>query len=159
MSDDAFDTPYDYDHIVPYSHLITSGGSANTYSEEIELNKKFFDNRYLYINSIGNFRIWPCWANRSDKDRCHTIKMKMKADALEIDEVAKELSFISNRDYFVSSCINCDDFDLWNNAGGNPRDWSEKRRIAWQQAVENRVYFLYEMFFNSFGFSSWIENF
>ncbi len=30
MQKDLSDTPYDYDHILPKSHLITSGASPNT---------------------------------------------------------------------------------------------------------------------------------
>ena len=158
MSNDASDTPYDCDHIVPYSHLISSGSSANTYSEDSEKNKRFFDFRYLYMNSIGNLRIWPSWANRSDNNICHTIKLRMSKDELEIDGVAKELLFKSNKDFVAASIINLNDFDLWRNAGGDPKDWDENRRIAWQQAVENRVLFLFQIFYNSFGFSNWSIN-
>ncbi len=157
MSNDAYDTPYDCDHIVPYSHLISRYPETGI-ADKQDIDKFIGNNRYLYINSIGNLRIWPSWANRSDKDNCHTNKMRMNEDGSQLDSVAKELLFKSNRDFISASFINLDDFDLWKKAGGEPREWPEKRRIAWQQGVENRVLFLFEHFYNSFGFSEWSKD-
>lgn len=154
MSNDAFDTPYDYDHIVPYSHLINSGSFIKTGSDDAIGAKKFSDCRYSYVNSIGNFRMWPSWANRSDNNNCHTKKMRMNNE-IEFDQVATELSFKSNNDFILASSINPDDIELWKKAGGKPMDWNQDRRKAWQEAVEKRVLFLFQNFYDSFEFSKW----
>lgn len=61
-------TPFDYDHILPYSHL-TKQNRHSEFEADIDLaEKKAFENqRWIYRDSIGNFRIWPAWANRKDK--------------------------------------------------------------------------------------------
>lgn len=157
MSDDSFDTPYDYDHILAYSHLITSGGSNNTGSTDTANNNRFSASRWIYINSIGNYRTWALWANRSDNNKCHTIKLRLKNMSLENDSTAQKLGLNTKLDFLKASLINPDDLELWENAGGNPRDWNEKRRTNWQRAVERRVLYLYEIFYSSFGFSEWQE--
>ena len=155
MSNDAYDTPYDYDHLVPYSHLINSGSPVQINSLDWDGENQFLGSRYTYINSIGNFRAWPSWANRSDKDKCHTEKLRMIDANIDIDKDAKEFALHSTYDFMKASLINSDDFDYWLDAGGSPRNWNEKRRIAWQQAVEKRVMFLFREFYVSFGFSKW----
>lgn len=155
MSDDAFDTPYDYDHILPKSHLIISGGSnrINTNDEENEC--RFLDGRYTYINSIGNYRVWPSWANRSDGNKCQSEKLRLRVDDLSSDEIAQELQLTSKLDFLCASEMPIKDLELWNNASGNPRDWNENRRINWQSAVENRVIYLFSTFYNAFEFGKW----
>ena len=81
----------------------------------------------------------------------------MNREEMDISDVGIELGFKSNIDFLNASFVNINDFDLWKRAGGNPRDWNENRRIAWQQAVENRIMFLFETFYDSFGFSKWHE--
>lgn len=155
-SNDAYDTPYDWDHIVPYSHLITSGSSPQIHSDILDLNKKFFGNRHLYVNSIGNFRLWPFWANRSDNNQCHTYKLRMEEPDFNNDSVAKELGLTSSNDFIIASAIPLSDEQLWYNAGGELRDWPQERREAWQNAVEKRTGFLFRTLFEAFGFSAWI---
>jgi hypothetical protein len=157
MSGDHYDTPYDWDHIVPYSHLITSGASPDTHSENNDLNNKFTWNRHRYINSIGNFRLWPFWANRGDNNKCHTYKLRMEEPHWENDLIAKELDLHSIQDFLNASAINLVDEELWYNSGvyDDIRNWPQQRRESWQKAVENRVYYLYNIFYTDFGFSSW----
>jgi hypothetical protein len=154
-SDDAYDTPYDWDHIMPKSHLITSGASPETYSDNKDLNKKFDWNRSLYVNSIGNYRLWPFWGNRSDSNQCHTYKFRMEDPKWEADVVAKELGLNSVQDFLNASAVNKDDKELWYNAGGYVRKWPEERRLAWQKAVENRVVYLYSKLYSEFRFEVW----
>lgn len=154
MSNDAYDTPYDYDHIVPYSHLINSGSILKTGSNDTGKHQKFSNCRYSYVNSIGNLRMWPSWANRSDNNSCHTKKLKMENE-FEINTETIDLSFKSNNDFILASSINIEDFELWKKAGGKPMDWNQDRRKAWQEAVEKRVLFLFQNFYDSFEFSKW----
>jgi hypothetical protein len=155
MSDDAFDTPYDYDHILPKSHLIVSGGTNHHQIQDSDNQNRFNWNRNLYINSIGNYRIWSSWANRSDGNRCHTEKLRLGVDDLSTDKIAQELQLKFKIDFLVASQIPIEDLELWNNASGTPRDWNEKRRINWQSAVENRVINLYSIFYKTFEFHEW----
>jgi len=152
-SNDAYDTPYDLDHIMPYSHLISR--LPNTYSNDKDLNNKFEYNRHLYVNSIGNLRIWPFWANRSDGNNCHSYKLRMQVNNWDDDLTAKELYLCTTEDFLSASVINAIDQKLWYNAGGKVRDWPEDRRIAWQQAIENRACYLYEQLYSTFDFKEW----
>jgi hypothetical protein len=155
MSGDHYDTPYDWDHIMPKSHLIVSGGSLTLETTD-ERAGRFYNghNRSLYLNSIGNYRLWPFWANRHDNNICHTYKLRME-DPNWNEYVSKELGLKSTREYLDASLINIEDEDIWYNAGGEPRYWPQERREAWQKAVEQRVLYLYTIFYTEFGFSSW----
>jgi len=161
MHNDTSDTPYDYDHILPYSHLVTSGVSANTFCNDDKLNGKFFTSRYLYINSIGNYRAWPRWANRSDSNLCHTQKLRMDLMDERTDAQGLELLFNTNAEYCHASIIPPSDIPMWKEArvsNGNIRDWPFERRFAWQRAVESRVQFLFKLVYNSFRFYEWAES-
>ncbi len=158
-SDDAYDTPYDWDHIVPKSHLIISGASPNIYSSDQELYEKFDWSRSLYINSIGNYRIWPGWCNRSDGNQCHTIKLRMLNKDMEKDELAEELGLTNMNSFLEASAINIEDYEYWLNAGGDVRDWPEKRRVAWQTAVEKRMCYLYEEIYLALEYTIWTASF
>jgi hypothetical protein len=156
MSRDAYDTPYDYDHILPKSHLITSGGNFSYHIDNQAGHDRFHGARSLYVNAIGNYRAWPAWANRSDNNKCHTEKLRYYG--VEDDETACELRLNDNSAFLAASAIPRNDIELWRNAKGSPRDWPADRRIAWQQAVENRVKYLYYVLFTELGFSNWISN-
>lgn len=156
-SGDAYDTPYDWDHIMPKSHLISSGASPNTHTGNKDLNNKFEWNKSRYVNSIGNYRLWPFWGNRRDSNKCHTYKLRMEDPNWGSDSIAKELGLNSIQGFMLASAINPDDEELWYNAGGEVRDWPEERRLAWQKAVENRVCFLYKQLFTTFEFNVWTE--
>jgi len=155
LSGDHYDTPYDIDHITPYSHLIVSGGSVNVYESDKDLRNKFMDNRRRYVNSIGNARLWPYWANRGDNNRCHTDKLRMKGFDLQQDPNAQELGLSSPADFLEASSIVLADEELWLNSGGAVRDWNQTRRQSWQQAVENRVCYLYKKMYTNFNFEKW----
>lgn len=156
-SSDAYDTPYDWDHIMPKSHLITSGASPNTHSADIDLNNKFNWNRNRYVNSIGNYRLWPFWANRKDNNKCHTIKLRMGESEFDNNSDAISLKLNSTDKFLTASAIPLEDINLWNEAGGSVRDWPLHRRLAWQLAVENRTIYLYEKLYNTFNFNEWLK--
>lgn len=154
-SNDAFDTPYDWDHIMPKSHLIVSGALPNLYSKNVNLNNKFNWNRANYANSIGNYRLWPFWANRKDSNKCHTQKLRIcNADFMR-DIDSKALQLTSEKDFFKASAISLTDKRLWEDAGGKVRDWPFKRRIAWQLSVEKRTSYLFRIMYDSFEFNKW----
>ncbi len=159
MSDDAFDTPYDYDHILPASHISGQGSANNMHDSRLsdESKNRFRACRNHYINSIGNLRTWAYWANRSDQDKCHTIKLKLNNNNNPIiDKTAQELGLNTNIDFLKASMIDTNDFNLWLEAEGTPKQWSAKRRKSWQEAVEKRVIYLYTTLFNAFEFDAWL---
>lgn len=155
-STDAYDTPYDWDHIMPKSHLITSGAAPNTHSVDKDLNNKFDWNRARYVNSIGNYRLWPFWANRKDNNKCHTEKLRMVAKDLKNDIDAENLKLKTVDDFLIASSIPLSDKKLWLDAGGIVRNWTLDRRFAWQKAVEKRTIYLYETLYTTFEFDKWL---
>lgn len=153
-SDDAYDTPYDWDHIVPYSHLIGQG-NYDFGSDDKENINKLWHARHRYINSVGNLRLWPYWANRSDNNRCHTEKLRLKEHSWNEDDEANKLNLASTDDFLRASAIPVIDRDIWLDSGGSPRNWLEQRRRSWQTAVENRAVFLYTTLYEGLRFSEW----
>lgn len=154
-SSDAYDTPYDWDHIMPKSHLITSGATPNTHSDDKDLNNKFDWNRARYVNSIGNYRLWPFWANRKDNNKCHTEKLRMKETDFSNDIDQTNLKLKSAQEFLIASAIPLTDQKLWFDAGGSVRNWPLQRRLAWQTAVEKRTIYLYETMYTVFGYDKW----
>ena len=154
-SSDAYDTPYDWDHIMPKSHLITSGATPNTHSIDKDLNNKFYWNRNRYVNSIGNYRLWPFWANRKDNNKCHTTKLRINENDLDADIDAFNLKLISANEFLNASAIPKIDEKLWLDAGGSVRNWPLDRRLAWQTAVEKRTIYLYETLYTTFEYDKW----
>jgi hypothetical protein len=156
MSGDNSDTPYDWDHILPRSHLIVQGGPLYLHTED-DREERFTNgyNRNVYMNSIGNYRLWPYWGNRSDNNRCHTDKLHMEVTDFSGSAVAVELGLSSTADFFAASAMDIADQDIWYMAGGEPREWPEERRVSWQTAVERRVQNLYKQLYECFGYASW----
>lgn len=149
MSDDAADTPYDFDHILPYSHIYGQGASNQLYNNnDRQLNDTFWRRRGWYISSIGNFRVWPSWANRSDGDKCPARKLRLESDDFAADRVAGGLHFLDAASFLTASCIQPDQADRWLKSKGTPANWPEARRINWQAAVENRVLDLYGQYYH-----------
>jgi hypothetical protein len=73
----------------------------------------------------------------------------------DTDSNAKELRLNSIQDFLLASAINPNDEKLWYDAGGEVREWPEERRLAWQNAIEKRVCYLYEEFYKVLNFSLW----
>ncbi|SDY87259.1 DUF262 domain-containing protein [Hymenobacter psychrophilus] len=156
MRQDTADTPYDYDHIVPYSHVVSQGRTIYL-EEEGNGRDRFNWYRRFYLDSLGNFRIWPAWANRSDGNTCHTQKLRLHTtEALNCD-TSLELKLNSSTDYVSASAIPVSDTGLWQQAGGGPGHWPPARRAAWVQAVESRASHLYDELFTAVNFNTWYE--
>jgi len=154
MSQDTADTPFDYDHILPYSHAVCSGRSLEL-EEAGKGADRFYSNRWFYLNSLGNFRAWPAWANRSDGNKCHTDKLCLKGNASPGQEIVDGLQIESAADFLQASVILSEDQELWLAAGGYPGYWPVARRTAWQQAVERRTCALYRKLFTTLEYSKW----
>jgi len=155
MSEDASDTPYDYDHILPASHIFGQGSRNNLPGATPDHENAFKERRGRYLGSIGNYRIWPLWANRSDGNICPAEKLRMDMPDLSEDKVARQLKYTTEKDFTEASCINPDNRDSWFGCAGNPAKWPDNRRKAWQTAVEERIKYLYRIFYNTLQFENW----
>ncbi|HEX8348872.1 MAG TPA: hypothetical protein VF598_02850, partial [Hymenobacter sp.] len=157
MRQDTADTPYDYDHIVPYSHAVCQGRRSLHLEEQGEGEERFNGHRYFYLNSLGNYRMWPAWANRADGNDCHTEKLRLHATEPLSCEMSQELKLASTADYLLASAIPLTNATYWLGAGGRPSYWPALRRQAWMQAVEHRTSSLYDDLFFVLDFSSWFQ--
>jgi hypothetical protein len=117
-----------------------------------EQEQHFMSTRDQYINSIGNYRVWPNWLNQSDKDRCHSEKLGFVGG----NEGPKELGLNNAADLMQASAIALQDRKLWEASGGKRLQWPEVRRKAWQEAVERRVEMLYQELLTTLQFQDWL---
>ena len=138
------ETPYDFDHILPYRYWGDFRGPNGT-----PLPLRSEDNAKTWIgNAIGNVRVWSSRDNRSDSDMLPHLKLASKDD--------EELS---SADKYMYSLI---DFDLKNQPwlANNLEDndsfhyWTGERASNFQKAVENRSFSLYKIFYEDLEFYS-----
>lgn len=152
------DLPFDYDHILPSSHLSRQGKSPK-FGDSIgaDESERFLANRRLYRDSIGNLRIWPGWANRTDQDVAPDKKLGLIYDsAIGGGSMLSDLRYEKWSDIRDASAINPDHDQLWKGASGDLLDWSSPdRRKSFQDAVEQRVGWLYESLYEAFEYRAW----
>lgn len=153
------DSPFDYDHILPSSHLAKQGGKPK-FGDAIGLDEseRFKANRRLYCDSIGNLRIWPGWANRTDQAAAPDKKLGLihGNDNMTSEEKLRVLGYDKWSDIRRASAI-CPDHDqLWREASGESLNWTNPdRRKSFQDAVEQRVGWLYESLYDAFEYRVW----
>lgn len=151
------DRPYDYDHILPRDHWLYY--SLDGEFSDTEARQRFDRYRDLLGNSIGNYRVWLSRLNRSDGPAAPSSKLYLEAnpsDLLPDGDWPKNLKTVA--DLRAASIIGTDDKDLWIKASGDdndPKRWSYDRVEAFQTAVEKRVAWLYERFYNELAFDLW----
>jgi hypothetical protein len=120
-------SPFDYDHILPSRHLFSQGKSP-TFEQNIDPqeSRRFLDHRWLYCDSVGNYRIWPSWANRSDQDTSPDEKLGLKHldEPIDIDEFRK-LGYERWSEIRVASAIDHDHIEWWKKASGDRFDLEE----------------------------------
>jgi hypothetical protein len=148
------DTPYDYDHILPKAHWgdwtgVTGDDRLPLFAEEP---------RKLWIegNGIGNIQVLAASHNRAWSDSPPITKLNL-APVSDNNEVETEIS-LDQAVLLENSAIPSDGIDDWRVASGTVdeyRSWNEKRVAAFQRAVENRAFFLYQCYFDGLGFSEW----
>jgi hypothetical protein len=142
------DTPYDYDHILPYDHW---GNWTGAKKGDRLLDFADFADRQIWVvgNGIGNLRVWGSGLNRADGNKPPEEKLKLYAD----------LDDIERRTLLKYSCIHVDEIDNWRMASGKEsyRSWSCERALAFQSAVEMRAFHLYQRYFNELEFAEWQE--
>ncbi|MBC3928598.1 DUF262 domain-containing protein [Undibacterium sp. CY21W] len=149
---DDDNVPYDFDHLVPQSNWSSLAG-LNREEIKDKGNKAIFENlwhRRALGNSIGNYRITSSSKNRSRGDKpleaefCDE-KVNWIDYALNLEN---ELEFIN---WILASPANCEQ-----NPGNQQWEWNDQRLLAFQYAVESRVLYLYEYYFNKLGFEDWV---
>ena len=151
------DTPYDYDHILPHAHWGNWTGvtSPDTLRDFAEVPKQI----WVVGNGIGNVRVWASSFNRADSDSAVTAKLMLDVEKLgenQDDEKRKEL--LKRRNSILKDSAICiDQIKHWEEASGNgkPRSWNSVRAVAFQSAVEERTFYLYQRYFDELGFAEW----
>lgn len=142
------DTPYDYDHILPYSHwgYWTGVKWGDRLPDFADTPKQI----WVVGNGIGNVRVWASSLNRSDGDAPPIHKLGLDVldhgcrDLLEYSAIRSEQQHISG----------------WREASGyaKHRSWTKERTSAFQRVVEERTFYLYEHYFEELEFFKWYED-
>ena len=105
------DTPYDYDHILPYSHW-----GMWTGVKEGDRLLDFVVERQIWVvgNAIGNIRVWTSTLNRADGDKPPTEKLKLDPKFTKDAEVED-----NEREMLLKySAIQTNEIEDWKEASG-----------------------------------------
>lgn len=144
-SDD--EVPYDYDHICPSNHWSNWTGITSS-DRLLDFLSKDGNRGHVNIgNSIGNLRVWYASDNRSDGDDSAVEKLKVISGGN--DGTCNNL--------IVDSAIHADHVAFWTacSSEGSAGSWNAERALAFQTAVEHRVFDLYARYFDELEFSKW----
>lgn len=144
-SDD--EVPYDYDHICPSNHWSNWTGITSS-DRLLDFLSKDGNRGHVNIgNSIGNLRVWYANDNRSDGDKPAAEKLNVKSGGDDGQ----------GYNLMVDSAIHADHVAFWNacSGEGSAASWSAERALAFQKAVEHRVFDLYARYFDELEFSKW----
>ncbi|MDI1232449.1 MAG: DUF262 domain-containing protein [Methylobacter sp.] len=156
---DEDNVPYDFDHLVPQSNWSSFSTSGRPkFSKDNEAFNDLWHRRRLG-NSIGNYRVMSASDNRSRNDTSLAEELavveakKTEPDAMDY---AKDYAF-KPEGY---------ELDRWKEASPKGNPWSlgnengvnDKRVLAFQYAVESRVLYLYNRYYEEAGFKSWLPN-
>jgi hypothetical protein len=142
---DDDNVPYDFDHLVPQSNW-SSLFNIEPKGIEAENEKVFKDlyHRRAIGNSIGNYRVMDSSDNRS-----------RGAESLQ-------LNLLGKKDEWIHYAFNPNDSELgaWNKASpvNDDKVWNDTRLLEFQYAIESRVLYLYECFYEAPKFSQWLQN-
>ncbi len=153
----ADDLPYDVDHITPSASLNRQGKGTQGLPEN------FMRDRDALRESIGNKRLWPREANRSDQDEAAKDKLFLMAvedDVLDsTDWDPARWALRTAGDVRRASLIRDDDVRAWqaaSSATGDDKDWTTPARFeAFRRAVDLRRVRLYRELHEAIGFGEW----
>lgn len=153
------DVPYELDHMCPASDwgrnwqpFKTALQSANCLTaDEVESMRWA---RSVLGNAIGNFRLVDASTNEGDGD----------------DDIETKMPFVGNdgdpleceRETMTEVAFNSKHRAIWRKASGSDKgvhgglkQWNAERLLAFQQAVEQRTFWLYRCFYDELGFECW----
>lgn len=136
--------PYDFDHLVPKSNWDSFHGVGKPkLSSQTNKFNELWPRRGLG-NSIGNYRVMTASANRERSDTALSLDLLSKRDEWES----------------YSFAPNTQEEEYWRQASPqeNATIWEDKRVLAFQYAVEQRVLYLYRRYFKELGFEEWCES-
>lgn len=160
------DVPWDFDHLVPKDSWQWDGRSKlGRYQDVGDLKDELKrPNEYVlrervwqFANRIGNLRIVNASTNRAQGNEALTIKMPLLfaptegSSAAAATEAQKWLMPKPSE-----NPIELTDWTTASTAAGR-EVWSRTERAAFQDAVEERAFRLYEEFFCTLGFHSWVN--
>ena len=156
MSGREEDTPYDYDHILPSSNWSNWRGLHNSKDKLLDFSESEY---WVSGNGIGNVRVWDSSKNRRDGDIAPAYKLGLfeksdQVDSEDVMPVAGDLlrqSAISDMDSHKRAWIACSRDDA------GKHSWNKDRALAFQSAVEFRVFDLYERYFEELDFHEWYD--
>ena len=148
------DLPYDVDHLMPDHAFDGRGGSWC---------QEFQRDAGALRNSVGNLRLWPREANRSDQAATPDAKLFLRdgSETTLVDEPllqGKPCLFQTAGEVRSASFVLESQCGLWQRtcSEGHLKDWSNADRArALRQAVDERRASLYEMLWRLAGFGSW----
>jgi len=153
---DGDSVPYDFDHLVPQSNWSSFQGRGNALSQLEGPCKNFNETwpRRGLGNSIGNYRVMSDSDNRSRGDTPLTEKVGEPC-----------LSFLENKgDWekyaFADTNNSANDLSKWKLASPLREDsgnWNNARVLAFQDAVEGRVVYLYNKLMSDSGLKNIIK--
>ncbi|ASF47944.1 hypothetical protein CEK71_18760 [Methylovulum psychrotolerans] len=142
---DEDNVPYDFDHLIPQSNW-SSLFSMDRNGIKNQGNRKEFENLYYRRalgNSIGNYRVMDSSENRSRGDSSLRVELVEPSDTWEVyainpaDKIEREKWLLASPE------------EGWR--------WDDDRLLAFQYAVESRVLYLYNRYFEEVMFSKWVS--
>lgn len=138
------DTPYDFDHILPSAHwgadwrLVGGGGEV----EDLR------NARHVLGNSIGNVRVWDAALNRSDGATSPRGKLHRQEHDGQADLAWLHDSAIDPAQHALWLACSPED-------EAHPVRWNRQRALAFQQAVEQRTFAMYQRLYQDARFKEW----
>lgn len=142
------ETPYDFDHICPQNHWYYWTGSTGE-NRLIDFRHQGDGNHgaeSLLGNSIGNVRVWCSSDNRSDGESPPALKLRLK----EQDEQSGALLTESAIAQPAADWRKC---SFAHGREDQLRYWDASRAQAFQRAIEQRAFALYERFYTELAFA------
>ncbi len=145
------ESPYDYDHICPQGHWSgwTGCGGSNKIIDFIQEPKEKGDQPQSRLgNSIGNVRVWDSSDNRSDSDASPTTKLKLSDSGIATNwpECLPD-GVIDDTTETIADWHACSRAPVVPEHEDDRRYWTRERTLAFQRAIENRVFNLYDLFY------------
>ena len=131
MAGMADETPFDYDHLVPSAHWAGWTGEGNNAESLTQFEEEKGSLGYTG-NCIGNLHVLDSRVNRSLGDSPLAVKLEKIGGFAEHGLILKE-----DENWIKAS------------PSTNYRVWGSERAFAFQRAVEQRAFDLYEKFYSA----------
>ena len=162
------DTPYDFDHICPQSHWNYWTGKVKGHRLTDFLAKTVQGVADTQAhgrlgNAIGNVRVWHSGDNRGDCDASPSVKLKLTPQTVSTQISTAVTSGSESLERLRDSVISCaeeglfaDETQAWKLCSpdtDDPMHWKSGRALAFQKAIEQRTFNLYQHFYADLHFA------